>query len=81
MMAYHIVRLYYAHYDIDIIISSGIRDGERLAKNAQQTNAFRSIIFTRNKKTFLLGHSITHKITYAILRTYEIINNFLLAKK
>lgn len=80
MMAYHITLLYYVGYEIDMVISEGIRDGEQLAKNAQKTNAFRNVIFTRNKKTFLLGHSPRDKIKYLLGRGYEVINNYKIAK-
>lgn len=80
VMACHIARLYYTDYLTDIVISEGIRGGEQLAKNAIRTNVFRNVIFTKNKKTFLAGHSIVNKIQFLFGRIFEIFNNYRIAR-
>ncbi|MDO4191300.1 MAG: polysialyltransferase family glycosyltransferase [Bacteroidales bacterium] len=75
VMAVHVVRLYYPNADVDLLLSDGIKGGEWLAENAQKTNAFRTVIFLHNRRTFLTNKSITAKLRYACGRGYELFNN------
>lgn len=75
IMACHIVKLYYKDYDVDIAISEGITDGEKLVHNAISTNYFRKVIYIRNKKTFLTGKTFLNRFSYLIGRIKEVFVN------
>ncbi len=80
LMACHIVFLFYKNYNIDIAISDGIRNGDKLVDNARKTNYFRSVFFIHNKKSFLLDNSIKSKIKYILSRIYEVFRNYFIVR-
>lgn len=55
VVACHILQLYYPQADVDLCISNGIRDAENIVKHATETEAFRNVIFLRNRKCFAKG--------------------------
>lgn len=55
VVACHVVHLYYPKAEVDLCISNGIRGAEKLVANAQQTQAFRRVVYLKNGRHFVSG--------------------------
>ena len=72
-MACHVLQTYYGNADVDLYISSGIRDYAQLVQNTRQIGLFREVHANMIHKTFCKGHKLAEKFSYAFRRTSEIV--------
>ena len=80
IVACHVLQTYYGNADVDLYISSGIRDYAQLVQNTRQIGLFREVHANMIHKTFCKGHKLAEKFSYAFRRTSEIVKTLLLAR-
>lgn len=80
IVACHVLQNYYCNADVDLYISSGIRDYAQLVQNARRVGLFREVHANPIHKTFCMGHGPIERCSYAIRRTSEIIKTLYFAR-